>query len=145
MTPIKILFTINSSISEHNDTSAAKMINDIVRNSYENKDKLEGRPYYRHASEVISDRNIDIQKCLVDDSNNWFSFEKADFEPFEIIPDRMSGGYTLNYTWQMRYTLYSVEYTCLEILNDRTIVCHKTNESKIEFIPINSFKLILVQ
>lgn len=145
MTPIKILFTLNSSINERDDTGAAKMINGIVRSAFENKNKLEGNPYARHASNVIHNRNIDIQKCLVDDNNTWFSFEKADFEPFEIVPDRMSGGYSLNYTWQMQYTLYSVEYICLEILNDRTIVCHKTGESKIEFIPINSFKLILVQ
>lgn len=93
---------------------------------------------------VIPNKTKEIQVSLIND-NNWFTFINAEFEQFEIFPDRLSGGHRSDCTWEMHYTLFSTDYICLEILPDRTIVCHRADSTQIEFIPLNSFKLQVVQ
>ena|ERR1700690_2205588 len=145
MTPTKIIFTLHGVLNQYNDSNTARIINEAVTSAFNNRNNLSGQPFTRFAKEnVIPNRKEQIESSLIED-NVWFTFTSAQFEPFDVIPDRTSGGYRADCTWEMHYTLFSVEYIWMEILPDRTIVCHRVDDSKIEFIPLNALKLQLAQ
>jgi len=79
----------------------------------------------------------------------------ADFRPrgefIEASVDKFSQSDSPPFIWHLEFTLTSPVYTCIDIKLDKgdgtertTIVCHKTDNPEIKFIPLGELQMVRV-
>lgn len=128
-----------SAIAKHSDKNeAADLINRILDVAIQ-FDQID----ITHFKESVANNREDIIKKIPKNVDPDIVYSGAEID--EILPERDGSKNTFKpqYTWKVPYKLISEVYTCLSILPDKTIVCHKKGDKRLLFIPLAPKELII--